>query len=263
MQFVSLPENPNLVLDDSGLTQSVTALFRERQYDSSLEHIGSGVFLDTEDDVFLLTAAHVMDESDKTGSLFAGCGNTIQAVSGYYMCGLPPDGGTRKDDVYDVGYVRLSGEWAARVRAEGNPLRLDNVNLQSRPLFTQHVTFCGFPWRATKQSGESQETDLSTYTGHVVSNEIYQKLSLDTTLNIAARIRRKRMQSTRHGGRQRARMPHGISGGLIIEWPINPEQRALKTKLRATGITNMFDKDSCVIAGTAMFAYLTAIERNS
>ena len=123
------------------------------------------------------------------------------------------------------------------------------------------VTFVGYPHRLTVRKPGLVQGDLTTYSGHVVCQDALKGVPFDHELNIAAKVRRRQMFSTRHNNRGPAVKPHGISGGLILAWPTTLASRHEPQQLRAVGIAHTFKEDRNIMIGTSFKAYFDAIAK--
>ncbi len=94
----------------------VTPVFTYRP-DGRLDFEGSGLLARLDARHYLVTAAHVLDACEQ-GCVVQAAEATGQELSGTRIVTGRPAGTTRDDDVFDIGFVRLSGSEVAGVGAD-------------------------------------------------------------------------------------------------------------------------------------------------
>jgi hypothetical protein len=94
----------------------VTAVFTYR-LDGSMDFEGSGLLARLDGRYYLVTAAHVLDACE-LGCVLRAADATGQGLSGTRVVTGCPAGTTRDDDVFDIGFVRLSDSEMAKVGAD-------------------------------------------------------------------------------------------------------------------------------------------------
>jgi len=118
-----------------------------------VEQIGSGVLLRIKDKMFLLTAAHVSDWSEK-GDLCIPTKNGIQAIAGYFASILSPMGLRRSKDKIDMFYFQLDNSLVKNMHEDFKPLHRNECWLTDNTLPDDLYTFSGFPLNKSKKKIE-------------------------------------------------------------------------------------------------------------
>ncbi|QDU15833.1 hypothetical protein CA11_36610 [Gimesia maris] len=256
---LSLPSKPEEVFSSCTILKAVLPVFTEDFISSNLKHIGSGVLLRIGNELFVLTAAHVIDH----GTIFMPAVDEIEQITGGFSFNPIPEHGSRAKDPIDIGYIHLSNDWLRKLHPEIKPLSVDDLLLIDELETGDIFTFVGYPWRKTKSSASLHKTDLTTFTGHASASDIYNKLSYNRVTNVLIRMRRKKTYSSRYESHQTAPHPQGISGGAVIAWPWNFIDRHDSTNLKLAAIGHTYhEREHCMVA-TRIIPYMMAIVRNN
>jgi len=256
------PPNGTESLEQSGLLDAVFPMFFAPDVDTSLEQIGSGVVISIGEELFALTAAHVTDRSHE-GVLFMPAEDGITPISGNLSHTTLPEEGDRENDRADIAYYRLSPSWRSSLHASIKPLTIDHL-LLTDSVETGHLfTFVGYPWRKTKRRNGSQETDRTTYTGHVLPPDVYDRLGYGRRANLLIRMRRDKTYSARFQSQATAPHPQGISGGGVIAWPMTFQERLEPSGLKLAGIGHTYHATEHCLGATRVISYVMAIIKNN
>ena len=259
-QYAAAP-NGGASLTASPVFRSVLPIFRDANGDD-VEHVGSGVLLEIGDALFVLSAAHVFDEG-VDGNLYMPAAANIEAMHGTISHGVVPESGQRRDDRVDMAYFHLAREWRDKLHPDITPLTVNDLLLTDSVQTGNIHTFSGYPWRKTKRQGIVFSGDRTSYTGHVLSPDVYAKFGYSRIGHILIRMRRNKTHSTRYGPNSPAAHPEGISGGAVLAWPPTFSERVFSPKLKLAAIAHTYPEHDHCMAGTRIIACMMAIVRNN
>lgn len=256
------PPNGSESLRESRLLDSVFPIFFASEIDGPLEQIGSGVAVVVGEELFVLTAAHVTDRS-VDGVLFIPAIDGITPISGSLSSTVLPEGDSRHDDRVDIAYYRLSERWRQSLHPSIKPASVDQLLLTDSMETGYLFTFVGYPWRKTRRCGHLQETDRTTYTGHALPSDFYNRLGYSSLANVLIRMRRDKTYSTRYQSQAPAPHPQGMSGGAVIAWPSTFQERFESPKLKIAAICHTYHEAEHCLAATRVISYMMGIVRNN
>ncbi len=111
---------------------------------------GSGTLIAIADDVFIVTAAHVLVENWKQDDPGPPMNLALGALREKRIIGLTGQAAWNK--VFDVGVMRLSPECRDEVKQSLTPLRLSSVDLRPRPLAGALYVVHGWPLVLSRRS---------------------------------------------------------------------------------------------------------------
>jgi hypothetical protein len=260
-QYAVPPNGPESI-SASPLLKAVCPIFRTDKQHCFMTHIGSGVLLRLGDETFLISAAHVTDHN-KSHILHIPGNNGITPINGYFADSLPFLSKTRADDKGDTSYYRLAPELAESLDFSLKPLGIADLELDDSLADGDLFTFVGYPWRKTKDGHGTQQTDRTTYTGHVFDDKTYNTLGYSRNLHVAIRVRLRKTYSSRHESFQTAPHPHGISGGAVFSWPRGFANRMNGPTLKLAAIAHTYHANLHCLAATRVIGLLLAILRNN
>jgi hypothetical protein len=241
--------------------QSVCPIFIENPTSGNLNQIGSGVFVEIQGELFLLTAAHVTDYEQVGRILIPGVQGLI-APHGSFAHLAVAAGGKRLDDKLDIAYYRLNREILNELPSTLKPLQREDVALFDSLTEGDIYSFSGYPYRKTRLRGDRIETEFFSYAGCAVDDQTYQKLGYDPRMHIVIRFERKHAYS-RDGFRITPPLPHGVSGGGVFSWRKDafvggdPEER------RLVGIAHTYHTTQNCLIGTRLNAFVSCIYLNN
>ena len=259
----SMPPNSGDSLSTSSLLDAVVPIFAEENSNSVPQQVGSGVLLKIGNELFVLTAAHVMDFCEGDGALLMPSSEGIVPMHGSVSYTPVPEGCNRSSDKADLAYFHLDNEWQTTLHPDFVPLGVDDLLLTDSLLPGELFTFVGYPWRNTKKKGLVHEGDRTTYTGHSFSADVYEQLGYDHFAHILIRLRRRKTVSSRYGGRNAAVHPEGISGGAVLAWPRTMKERQENPQLKLAAICHTYHSKSHCMASTRVISFIMAILKNN
>lgn len=179
------------------------------------ELFGTGVLIRADDLIFLVTAAHVVDQVEG-GPHYFGAANTLLPLPTVRMtCPMPPSG-SRADDMVDVGYWILDPEQASRLTS-ADTLHPGDIELAAPASPTEQNQFylSGFP--ATRQprafKDESWEVKDFGFITDERSLEDYAAVARDRQQHIFVDFNKSDVY--RAGQRVDGPDLQGVSGGAL------------------------------------------------
>jgi hypothetical protein len=250
-------------LDNSPLLDAICPVFCIEGEDmSTMEQTGSGVLARIGEEIFLFTAAHVLDRLS-TGKLFIPGADGITSLYGPHAFTQPPGNTDRAQDKGDIGYFKLPSPLREQLNPSLKPAGINDLlltdDLEDGDLFT----FAGYPWRKSEKTRNKHVTELFTYTGHAVTQGEYDKLGYSRVVHIAIRLRLKKTFSVRHNSQQIAPHPQGISGGAVLSWPRSLQERVENPNLKLAGIGHSYHAGDNCMAATRIITFLHAVLKNN
>lgn len=258
----AMPPNAGDILSNSKVPDAVFPFFLEDRSDGRLKQVSSGVLVEIGGELFALTSAHVIDKS-KGGALCMPAIHGIEPVSGnLYQTPVPRHGYRAKDNA-DMAYYHLSSAWRSKLHPSLKSICTEDLLMTDDVETGDLFTFIGYPWRKTKHSAGSHETEQTTYTGHILPSDVYRKLGYDRTIHIVIRMRLKKTYSIRYQSRQTAPAPQGISGGAVLAWPYTYQERLESSALKLAGIGHTSSPNAHYMAATRITPYMMDIVRRN
>jgi len=162
------------------------------RYDNGkLDQIGSGVLLRFKDKLFLITAAHVSDWSEK-GVLCIPTNSGFNAIAGYFASVLVPKGLTRSQDKIDMAYFRLDHSLVDILNNRLKPLQRNDCWLSDNVQPDDIYTFSGYPVSKSKTKGDKYLSEIFSFSGAAAISRKYKNLKYDQETNIIVNFRRKK-----------------------------------------------------------------------
>jgi hypothetical protein len=197
------------------LTKFSVPLYREEP-SGKPEQFGTGFFVRTEKHHYLVSAAHVLDESRVRGGFFYLAPNAVQTLTGRVITtGHPSE---RDNDLFDVGVIQLAkGQLPPYTEVDKFAMDYSYLSPRLLPRSTKHYAIIGFPASQSSTNPAARTTSVAAYAyrsdslndgeyaGHGFSPESHVLLPLD------------RKRGFGPDGRIRAfPKPQGMSGAPII-----------------------------------------------
>jgi hypothetical protein len=208
---------------------------------------GTATFVSINRSKYLITAAHVLDESD---TIHFGRGIIMESATARAACTSGPGSVTRANDRLDIAVVLLSNEHADRLIAQGRrPLDYDEWDVDDIARPGQSYVFTGYPANRAKFDQRQRTVDLGPMSASCVaeSESSIRAIGVDPRTHIVGRFDRRRMMNQQ--GRQiTAPGPWGMSGGPVWTQRLGSEQLAL------VGVGIEYHKSRRVLVGTRIGA---------
>lgn len=203
----------------SVVERHVTPVFTYRA-DGRLDFEGSGLFARLDARHYLVTAAHVIDACGE-GCVVRAAEATGQELSGTRIVTGRPAGTTRDDDVFDIGFVRVSGSEVAGIGAENF---LDFTHTVDGPPAepVEAMIALGFAARDQAVDGGMVPTKLTMFMTGPESAHAYRLARTDSHSHLLVRYQRNEMvfNGQHHGS---APSLKGMSGGGVWQVSLSGE----------------------------------------
>lgn len=239
----------------------ICPIFFEKEGNNKLEQIGSGVFLEIKNNIFLLTVAHVIDYLEH-GDLFIPTDDGFSQLYGHYSFTKMPKGFQRADDTIDIAYFKIERELSNSLHHIFKVLKRDDLHLTESLVDNDIYTFAGFPWRKTKSRNNVHTSEQFAYTGGAAAERKYEKLGYDRSSHIVVSFNRQKSYNT-SGSKIIPPHPQGISGGGVYTWPKDIKTSNREVNLLLVGIGHTYhEKQHCLVA-TRINYYLANIYHNN
>ena len=186
---------------------------------SEPELVGSGVLLRVSSRVFLLTAAHILDENERTNFYVSGKSELIELLGRSYY-GVSPGSGRRRDKI-DVGFVLLSDAVVGELYPRLEFLAVDNLNVNDIAIPGNPYAFVGYPTTRNKPRLHHKiRLGGMMLTLAAATEDKYVQLGLSSSTHLVACFDRSRVAG--QAGRT-APDPHGMSGGGVWRLERSPD----------------------------------------
>lgn len=239
---------------------SICPIFYNENNSNKIEQIGSGVLFKTKEYSFLLTVSHIIDLLEK-GTLLIPCEDRIDLIEGTYSYLAVNKNLTRNDDRAEVGYFKLTNNFASRLHNSFLFLTIDDILIDN--IFDYFCfTFSGYPHRKSYVKKGVATTEMFNYSGVLLSSDDYLKLGYDPTIHIVVKYRRN-MTVKPNGEKYVPPLPHGISGGGIFAWPQNHSDEIIPNDRKIIGIGHTYKQKDDLLIGTKIIAFIQAIMINN
>jgi hypothetical protein len=199
----------------------VTPVFTYRS-DGRLDFEGSGLFARLDARHYLVTAAHVLDACE-LGCVVRAGDATGRDLSGTRTVTGRPSGKTRDDDVFDIGFIRLSSSEVAEVSSEHF---LDLMHTVDGPPAepVEAMIALGFAARDQAADRGTVRTKLTMFMTGPESAHAYRLAKTDPRSHLLVRHRRR---ETVFNGQYQGSAPSvkGMSGGRIWQVSLRGEMQ--------------------------------------
>jgi hypothetical protein len=242
-------------------TNSICPIFFEKYGLSRLEQIGSGVILQLNSKIFLLTVAHITDYLEH-GALFLPSNDGFTQIYGSYSSFKLPTGYKRTTDKVDIAYFKLSNSISESIHHSIKSLNRNDLHLTESLLENDIYTFSGFPISKAKSRGKQYTSEIFSFSGPAASITDYENNNYDKYINILVRFNR-RNSCTSTGVKQMSPHPKGISGGAVFSWPKDIQTRQKDFEFHLVGIGHTYKENDNIFVGTRINVYLASIYGNN
>lgn len=234
---------------------SLVPLFTESTR-GHLEQVGTGIFVEFQNEPFLLTAAHVSD----LGSLFVPVLDSFAVIDGYLaFVDLPPETPREKDNA-DVAYCRLRSEFATLLCSNFRPWPQSRCQLMESALELGVCSIYGFPVSRAQFQRGTHSSETASFRGVAANQTVYESLQLSVETSIIIHFHRRRAVAQKTGKRTNPIHPRGLSGGGIYVWPEGRELSSDWSTPNLVGIFHTYRKGDGLMIGSQLVVVMTAIQ---
>lgn len=238
---------------------ALVPLFAANPNNATLQHVGTGVFLEFMQQPFLFTAAHVTDALLHTELLVPGHAgfNPIEGFVGYIDL-LPEH--RREEDPADVAYFRLSKLCSRSLCTFFRPLSQSRCRLVTNALELGVCSVYGYPASKLKKAAGIYQSETAAYRGVAASAEVYEEEGLDPESSIVIHFHKKRAVDPLTGKPVNPVAHRGVSGGGIFAWPGGHEFSDDWSMPELVGIFHTYDKSKGLMIGTPLLVLAAAVQ---
>ena len=193
------------------------------------EPIGTGILLEVDDKVFLLSATHVFTDNQETTIYYP-------AKTGFSMLRGERVGGSR--DKEDVCWMLLSGEIVADISSNFKPVPVGMVDMNDVTKKGDLYMLTGFPEELLRIDLEKRKFNhrIHTYTAMPVDKRIYRKCGAKMISHIVIKHSKKKAKRS-SGKKVKSTDLHCMSGGAV--WKFLGPENSIKgvPAVRLVGVT--------------------------
>ena len=220
---------------------------------------GSGVLIEFRQEVFILTAAHVIEGFEKGLLLVPKSDKEIVSIEGVYSYLKLKNG---EENFLDYGYFKLDKKFACELKKLFYAIPEKEFGIKKTYSKKEKLSFGGFPHRKSNVSGTKASANDYIYGAYHAEPEDYIKLKCSSFENIVAKYNRKKTINAHTGEIQIAPLPHGISGGGIFVWP-EILKEIIPSNRKIIGLGHTYKEDEGCFIGTRLEVILEAILHNN
>jgi len=227
--------------------------------------IGSGVFVEVDENYLLFTAAHVVEK--KPSDIFVGLDTKVGVVlNGYWIRNKRPENLKNNDeDKIDAAILILDKQSVAKVleRYEFlsyNEIEINHIFEENAP---SYVTV-GYPESKNKKSEKGLEHESLPFiysNGVILDNNIYNKLGCDISQNVIVPYNKKNtINRTTNQSKAGLGCLNGISGGGL--WYVPPQFTKYNAKAdkKLVGVITEWDKAKKYLIVTRIDEFLRLLQ---
>lgn len=238
---------------------ALVPLFAAEPNNGTLQHVGTGIFMEFMQQPFLFTAAHVTDTLEQSPLLVPGHAG-IDPIEGYvgYIDLLPEQ--QREDDPADVAYYRLSTQCSRSLCAFFRPLPQSRCQLVTNALKLGVCSVYGYPASKLKKVARVYRSEAAAYRGVAASADVYKAEGLDPESNIIVHFHKKRAVDRQTGKAINPIAHRGVSGGGIFAWPLGYELSEDWSTPELVGIFHSYDETKGLMIGTPLWVVALAVQ---
>jgi hypothetical protein len=225
------------------------------------ELFASGLLVDEAGTTFIATAAHVLDALREERPLYIYVEPKVMLrLQGKLFVTEPEPGGSRDDDEFDVGVLRLDKQFAPPYPGvEKVGLPIGHLKPRALPRQRKQYFVIGYPSSKSVVSHARRKVVSKPYcnVGRSATPEAYMKLGISPDSNVVLEFDRRRVRG-RGTGPQAFPEPAGMSGSPVwLLW--DDEGPNDRTKTEVVAILTMHKRTSKVLVATDVAVVLEMI----
>jgi len=237
---------------------ALVPIFLSTDVPRRVHQIGSAVFVKLFGELFLITAAHVIDEL-QAGELLVPTEDGLSPIEGYMAhIDLPPEV-DRSNDSIDIAYFRLSVDFGKELSHHFTPLPQNRTRIIESAFDLRVCSASGYPASKGRQNNQIFSSEIFSFRGVAAGLESYNQFQLSPTLNIVLHFHKKRAVNPETFESFPGPSLKGISGGGIFAWPEGSEISDDWTLPNLVGLVHTFKEREGLIIGTTLVPILAAI----
>jgi hypothetical protein len=236
---------------------SVCPIFRKTR--AGLQQFGSGTLIRMANTHFLLTAAHVTDEKLP---LMVPAKKGFTELFGPFAGSRLPESGSRKDDRYDIAYVRVESDLVSELHDDFVFLNERDCDTFDEAAAKDAYTIIGWPTRRARKRVNALESEIVYVSGEGITDQRYELLECNRRHHLLVQHRRSRSlhYSTMLGSQ--LPLPEGMSGGGVFAWSKQLPKLSSLAQPKLVGIVTEYHRHHNVFIATRLACYLAAISKN-
>jgi hypothetical protein len=221
--------------------------------------MGTGFFVRRADEIFLVSAAHVLDHAKTAAMFFYTDSQTIRVLSGSMTRSRSDT--TRHKDLVDIGVVRLSGSHLPPYPAvEKFAMDVSYLFPRYLPRAGKNYVFIGFPESKSRLDVRNKTIEATPYAyrNRSLPDAEYGVHSLDPTDHVALPLDLKRGFDPA-GKLQHFPKPQGMSGSPIVVL-FHDEASDESRVFPVVGVATTYRKREHVVFGTDVALVIEAMD---
>jgi len=221
--------------------------------DDLFSQVATGTLLKVRDKHFMLTAGHVCDQLAEANFLFP-ADDGFSILHGEVARRDPH----RVGDLYDFGFVLLDDGTAEEMKHFFTFAEPKDLDVNEYALEGDWYSFAGFPYRKRKIFGKRISSPLFSYHLQAASKGAYYEMGVNPYSHIICNFNRKRYV-TPEGRQITAPLPHGLSGGPVINYTKEVDPRTKPTKRKLAGICTEYHSKTHLLVAVRIAGFVRAI----
>jgi hypothetical protein len=228
-----------------------------------LKKIGSGFFIEIDNNFFLISAAHVLEQSYISGMNFPN-GNELVSINGILLITVPDKGDSRSSDKIDFSVIKLDDSTIHEVKKKFKFLPSNLLDIDHQPQMNPQYMLFGYPVEWTKVIASKKQLIpkpliVRTKTIDVTSRKMLQ-------YNHASKILVEYNSQSFINGNEGEKLPDckGMSGSALWYIPLQNFIERGELILKLVGLITDYHgdwKDGDVIAATKLSVITESIRQ--